>query len=819
MLVPLSWLTAVLPSLTASGREVADALLRVGLEVERVEVLGIEHLAVGRVLSFEPEPQKNGKTIRWCSVDVGEAEPRGIVCGAANFAVADLVVVALPGALLPGGFAIGARKTYGHVSDGMICSTRELGIGDDHDGILVLPAGTPVGADAAQLLGLGDEVLDIAVTPDRGYCLSVRGVARESAVALGLPYADPGARVLPGGLRRGVQVKLPDPARSGPGGCDRYVALTIEDVDPAASTPTWLRRRLERAGMRPISLAVDVTNYVMLELGQPLHAFDAGHLVGGIEVRRARAGERLVTLDGADRLLDTEDLVITDDDGPIALAGVMGGERTEISAGTTRILLESAHFDPLTTARTARRHRLPSEASRRFERGVDPALCVAAAAAAAALLADLGSASAVAVTDVDLRPDRPAISLNTAYPGQVGGRSVATAAVRRRLTQVGCNVTGDEPFTVIPPPWRPDLVASIDLVEEVLRLEGYDTLPARLPLAPAGRGLSTGQRQQRAVSRALAAAGFVEVSTSPFVAADPLGLPKGDPRRDALRLANPLSAQESCLRTTLLPGLLAALGRNVARGQHDVALYETGVVFQPRSATPTAPPPAGVRPPPEVLAALDASLPRQPLRAAAVLAGRAEPAGWWGPGRLVEWFDAVSAASAVAAALGASLIVRSAAHSPWHPGRCAALLLGEHVVGHAGELHPALCERWELPARSCAMELELEAVLAAAAAVVTAAKPVERYPPGLIDVAVQVDARVPAAAVQEALRAGAGPLLERVRLFDLWTGHPVPPGQRSLAYTLIFRASDRTLSGDEVNAARDRAVAAATRATGATLRS
>ncbi|HEV7208028.1 MAG TPA: phenylalanine--tRNA ligase subunit beta [Mycobacteriales bacterium] len=813
MLIPLSWLTAVLPSLTAGGREVADALLRVGLEVERVEVLGIEHLVVGRVASFAAEPQKNGKTIRWCSVDVGGNEPRGIVCGADNFVVGDLVVVALPGAVLPGGFAIGARKTYGHVSDGMICSTRELGIGDDHDGILVLPAGTPVGADAAQLLSLGDEVLDIAVTPDRGYCLSVRGVAREAAVALGLPYADPGARVLPGGLRRGVDVALPDPA-----GCDRYVALTIDGIDPDAATPTWLRRRLERAGMRPISLTVDVTNYVMLELGQPLHAFDQGRLSGGIAVRRAVAGERLLTLDGVDRVLDPGDLVIADDSGPIALAGVMGGEQTEISPATTRVLLESAHFEALTVARTARRHRLPSEASRRFERGVDPALCVAAAAAAAALLADLGAASAVAVTEVDLRPDRPAITLRPAYSGQVGGRPVPADAVRRRLHQVGCNVAGDDPFTVVPPPWRPDLVQAIDLVEEVLRLEGYDTLPSRLPLAPAGRGLTTGQRQRRAVSRALAAAGFVEVSASPFVAADPLGLPDSDPRREVLRLANPLSAQESCLRTTLLPGLLAALGRNLSRGQSDVALYELGVVFRPRPVTPVAPPAAGVRPAPEVLAALDASLPRQPLRAAAVLTGRAEPAGWWGPGRAADWSDAVSAAQSVAGALGVSLIAQADEHAPWHPGRCAALLLGDQVVGHAGELHPALCERWELPPRSCAMELELDGLLAAGADDVTLALPVSTYPPGLVDVAVLVATDVPATAVESALRGGAGPLLEQVRLFDVYTGPPVPAGQRSLAYTMIFRAADRTLSGEEVNAARDAALAAAQAATGASLR-
>ncbi|HVV30933.1 MAG TPA: phenylalanine--tRNA ligase subunit beta, partial [Mycobacteriales bacterium] len=346
MLVPLSWLGEVLPSLNATGRQVADALIRVGLEVERVEILGVDHLVVGRVLAFDAEAQKNGKTIRWCQVDTGDDAPRGIVCGADNFQPGDLVVVALPGAVLPGGFAISARKTYGHVSDGMICSARELGLGEDAGGILILDpdpsAGLVPGADAAAALDLVDEVLDIAVTPDRGYCLSLRGIARETAIALNLPYVDPGARVLPEGLGRGIDVTLDDPA-----GCDRYVAVTIADLDPTATTPLWMQRRLERAGMRPISLAVDVTNYVMLELGQPLHAFDADLLAGGVAVRPARSGERLVTLDGTDRALDPADLLITDESGPIALAGVMGGASTEIGPQTQRILLESAHFAPI----------------------------------------------------------------------------------------------------------------------------------------------------------------------------------------------------------------------------------------------------------------------------------------------------------------------------------------------------------------------------------------------------------------------------------------------------------------------------------------
>jgi len=806
MRVPLSWLKDLLPSLTASGREVADALISVGLEVERVEQLGIDELVIGRVVEFTPEPQKNGKTIRWCQVELGPDDVRGIVCGADNFAVGDLVVVALPGAVLPGGFEIAARKTYGHVSDGMICSARELGLGDDHGGIVIIdPVDAEVGADAAEALDLVDEVLDIAVTPDRGYCLSIRGVAREAAIAFDVPYADPGARVLPGDVRHGVEVTLADRDD-----CDRYVALEVAGLDPAAATPAWMRRRLERVGIRPISLAVDVTNYVMIELGQPLHAFDASKVTGGITVRRAGAGEKLTTLDEVARPLDGEDLVIADEAGPIALAGVMGGASTEIDGGTSRVLIESAHFAPVVIARAARRHRLTSEASRRFERGVDPALSGAAAAAAAALLAEYGGGHAVACTEVDLRRPSPTIELPLAFPGQVGGRHIPSEVVRHRLAQIGANLSGNDPVVVVRPPWRPDLAEPIDLVEEVLRLEGLDSLPVRLPKAPAGRGLTLAQRQRRAVSRRLAVEGYVEVQTVPFTSDNPLGLPDDDPRRDSLGLVNPLAANESRLRTTLLPGLLTAVGRNLARGQRSVALYETGQVFRPRAVRPIEPPPAAIRPSDEVLEALNASLPNQPEHAAVVLVGLAEPAGWWGPGREADWSDAVAAVAAAADTLGVTLDVRPASHAPWHPGRCAALYADDVLIGHAGELSPALLDRLELPARACAAEWSLDRLFAAATNTpLPSVGPVSTYPPGIVDVALIVPDSLAAADVEAALRRGAGPALESLVLFDLYRGVPVPDGHRSLAYTLTFRAADRTLSGEEVNAWRDAAIAAA----------
>jgi phenylalanyl-tRNA synthetase beta chain len=825
--VPLSWLREYvdLPE-DQSGREVGDRLVRAGLEVETVESFGHDvtgPLVIGEVLSFTDEKHSNGKTIRWCSVDVGEGEPRGIVCGALNFAVGDRVPVALPGCVLPGGFAITARKTYGHVSDGMICSARELGLGDEHSGILVLSDRPDIGADAAAVLELRDDVLDIAVTPDRGYALSVRGVAREAATAYAVELRDPAAvdaAAPAAGTTDGWPVRIEDES-----GCDRFVAVTVTGFDPGAPSPLWLQRRLARGGMRPISLAVDVTNYVMLELGHPLHAYDRAKLRGTIVVRRARAGERIETLDGTTRKLDADDLLITDDSGPIGIAGVMGGASTEVSAETSDVVLEAAHFDPATIARAARRHKLPSEASRRFERGVDSALGWAAARVAADLLVRLGGGRVEpGVTVVGEPPAREALEIPLDLPSRVVGTAYDDAGVVSALTAVGCAVEqlDDRRLRVTPPTWRPDLTDPYDLVEEVARLHGYDAIPPRLPVAPAGRGLTESQRQRRRVGRALAAAGCVEAPSYPFVgepAWDALGLPADDARRQALRLLNPLSDEEPLLRTTLLPGLLAALRRNVGRGTSDVALFEIGQVFRPRPDAPTGAPALGVdrRPTAEELAAQEAALPDQPTRVAAVLAGDAERPGWWGAGRPAGWADAVELARRVAREYAVELEVARDDHAPWHPGRCAVLRAGGTVVGHAGELHPRVVAALSLPPRSSALELDLD-LLAAASGGLVQAPTVSTYPVATQDVALVVEEGVPAAEVLAALRDGAGPLLEDLRLFDVYTGDQIGTGAKSLAFALRFRAQDRTLTVEEVTAARDAAVAEAARRTGAVLR-
>lgn len=840
MRVPLTWL-AEYASLApgATGREVAASFVAVGIEEEAVHGGDITGpLVVGRVLDYVDEPQKNGKVIRWCHVDVGDhgqrrsdGIPQEIVCGAHNFEAGDLVVVVLPGAVLPGGFAISARKTYGHVSNGMICSSDELGLGGDHDGIIVLSeflgaeaiADVRPGDDAIALLGLAEETVEVNVTPDRGYCFSMRGLAREYWHSQGSPpggYTDPAAIEVPAATADGYPVRLQDDAPiDGRVGCDRYVARIVRGIDPNRPSPLWMRNRLTQSGMRPISLAVDVTNYVMLALGQPLHAFDLDKLSGSIVVRRARPGERLTTLDDMERVLDPSDLMITDGgESLLAIAGVMGGASSEIDVGSTNVLIESAHFDPITIARSARRHRLVTEASKRFERFVDPAVAPAAAQLAATLLVRYGGGTIdPGVTDAgDGWPAALAYPLDPAEPGRIVGIDYPRERVVGILRDLGCEVADrpDGRLAVTPPSWRPDLGDAPDYAEEIARIDGYDHIPSVLPTPVGGRGLTHVQRVRRVVAATLAARGFNEVLTYPFVAAsfaDDLGLPQDDERRPAVRIANPLSDERPLFRTSVLASLVDAVRRNVGRGQRDLALFEIGLVALPGGAVASAPVPGvSQRPSEAALEDLLAAVPDQPRRVGVVLTGQAERPGWWGAGRPVQWSDAVAAVRAVAAALGVAVRVSAdAARAPWHPGRCARIeLLDGQLVGHAGELHPKVLARLDLPARSCAAEFDI-AVLAAACEAPTWMRPFSSYPHASSDIALVVDRAVPATQVEDTLRRGAGEHLESIALFDVYQGEQVSAREKSLAYRLTFRAADRTLTTTEVNAARDAAVALA----------
>ncbi|GAB2549923.1 phenylalanine--tRNA ligase subunit beta [Brachybacterium huguangmaarense] len=866
--IPLTWLADHVELEDGAGAEqVAASLVSVGLEEEAIlpaQVTG--PLVVGRVLDLVKEPQKNGKTINWCRVDVGpehneehdspkdpqpgeERPSRGIICGAHNFVPGDLVIVSLPGTVLPGPFPIAARKTYGHVSDGMICSTAELGLGEgvgpETEGIMVVGKGTLEGVtaepgdDAIALLGLGDEIVEINVTPDRGYAFSMRGVAREYSHATGRTFTDPAGEIEPAvGTRGGIPVQLRDeaPIHDRPG-CSRFVAVEVRGVDPTARSPRWMQQRLAQAGMRPISLVVDVTNYVMLDLGQPLHAYDAHQLVAPVVVRRARAGESIETLDGTTRTLDPEDLVIADSGGEqgdraIGVAGVMGGASTEVTDETVNIILEAATFDQVTVARSARRHRLPSEASKRFERGVDPLLPPIAAMRAARLIVEHGGGeSDPRVTDeaLDGYPAaREAITLPVGDAERVVGIAYTPEQVRGSLETIGCTVeeSGSGTLRVTPPSWRPDLRIREDLVEEIARLVGYEQIPSQLPAAPGGRGLTARQRGRRAARTALAEAGVVEVAGYPFVAEavfDDLGYPANDVRREAVRLANPLAEDEPLLRTEMLQTLLPTARRNLARGEESVAVSQLGTVFRARPGAGPAPiPSAASRPSDDELAAIDAALPEQPARLAVVVGGPSAPPSWQGTAEPWGWADALDLARRAAAAVGAGLEATSVEHAPFHPGRGAALHVtgadGEQVlVGHAGELHPRVVKALGLPARTSALELDLDAVIDAAPRVIRA-EPVPTFPVAKEDLAFVVDEFVPASAVEAAIVVGIGDVLESVRLFDVFRGEQTGEGKKSLAYAVRLRSADGTLSAEEIRGARDRAIAAVDTAVGGVLR-
>ena len=864
MRVPLDWLReyAEVPA-GATGTQVAADLVRVGLEEEGLHGGDVQGpLVVGRVLEVTPEQQKNGKTINWCQVDVGDAngtgEPQGIVCGAHNFAAGDLVVVILPGGVLPGNFEISARKTYGHVSAGMICSSLELGLGDDHDGIIVLTdwlgagaEGLKPGQDAIPLLGLDRETVEVNVTPDRGYCFSIRGIAREYSHSTGASFRDPAlVRVVDGAERpltappatpQGYAVELADQAPlEGVAGCDRFVARIVRGLDPQAKTPAWMATRLTEAGMRPISLAVDISNYVMLALGQPTHAYDLAKLDGPIVVRRARGGEKLTTLDDVERTLDPEDLLITDG-GEIVLgiAGVMGGASSEVSETTTDVLIEAAHFDQRTVARSARRHRLSTEASKRFERGVDPQLAPRAAQLMVELMVELGGGTAdPAVTDAgQVRAPEP-IALDPTMPTRYVGVDYSTERVTEILESIGCTVTvgsttategaatapaaaSDGILSVTPPTWRPDLTTPPDLVEEVARIDGYDKIPSVLPTAPGGRGLTHAQRVRRTVAAALAGQGLDEVLTYPFVGEcrfDELGLGADDGRRHAVRLANPLSDEAPLMRTELLQTLPEAVRRNLGRGAKDLALFEIDTVTHPDLARKAPVPGVGVKPDDAVLEEIRSAVPHQPLHVAIVATGQAERGGWWGPGRSADVTDVVGWAHAVCDALGVEVERLQTEREPFHPGRCVELTLPDGTtVGWAGELHPKVVKALGVPERTVAAELDLDVLIAASDRRAQGA-PLSNHPPAGSDIALTVPRSVSFGDVQESVRAGAGDLLESVRLFDVYRGDQIGEDQQSLAFHLVFRAPDRTLTTEEVNAARDAAVARAAADHGAVQR-
>jgi len=856
MRVPLSWLAEYVDLAPGTTPEdVHAALVKVGFEEEDIHTSDVTGpLVVGKVLEFTPEEQSNGKTIRWCQVEVGasaagEADVRGIVCGASNFEVGDKVVVSLPGAVLPGGFEIAARKTYGHVSDGMMASFKELGLGDDHSGIIrlnTMGVDPEVGSDAIALLGLDDSAVEINVTPDRGYAFSIRGVAREYAHSTGATFRDP-ATHLPaiGGAHLVAEFSTEYPVNidnSAPirnrAGVNVFVTRIVRGIDAKRSTPQWMSSRLRLAGIRPISLAVDITNYVMLELGQPIHGYDLDQLNGTLGVRRAKAGEKLTTLDGVERALNAEDLLITDNRGPIGLAGVMGGAETELSDATVNVLVEAANFDPVSIARTARRHKLPSEASKRFERGVDPEVAEVAAGRVVQLLVDLAGGTAEDhgsfISLLEPAQITRTIELPANFVTDLIGYEYTPAQIRETLAEIGATVVDGrvdpqgriETYAVTPPSWRPDLTDKWTLAEEVARITGFDVIPTELPVAPPGRGYTTSQQVRRRVSDALAAAGLTETLSYPFfdeATNNLFATPTGEPVAQ-IRLSNALDASQGWMRTSILPGLLGTAARNRSRGFSDVAVFELGRVFLPEAGKAYGHEmfPGAVRPTEQQLAAVAAGLPPQPYKLAAVFSGDAVLKQ---PGTKAAAFDythALDALKTIALGAGVEIEVRQGSHASFHPGRCAEVVIGdgtnaETVIGYAGEIHPEVAESFNLAGRVAALELDLDALSALAGNPVEA-EAVPVMPAATQDLSLVVNAEIPADAVLAAVVAGAGELLEDARLVDVYAGEGLPEGTRSLTFALRFRASDRTLTQAEATEAKQAGVAAATAAFGATIR-
>lgn len=830
MRIPLSWLREHV-DVPFSGDALADAeavhaaLVRIGLEEEEIHGTPITGpVVVGQVLEFADEPQSNGKTIRWCQVLTAPGESRGIVCGAHNFAVGDKVVVSLPGAVLPGPFPISARTTYGHVSDGMIASARELGLGDEHDGILrlvTLGLDPEVGTDAIALLGLDDVAVEINVTPDRGYALSMRGVAREYSHSTGAVFRDPALALSPS-RASGFTVAVRDDAPiHGRPGCDAFVTRVVRGIDPSRPTPAWMISRLSLAGIRSISLVVDITNFVMLELGQPIHGYDLQKLTGGITVRRARAGELLVTLDNQSRTLHPEDLLITDESGPVGLAGVMGGASTEISSITIDVLIEAAHFEPVSIARTARRHKLPSEASRRFVRGVDPLVAEPAAQRVVDLLVELAGGTPDALGSVWIDAPSPVpIHLPEGYIDALVGVDFSLDEITDSLEVIGCTLAVQtDGWRVVPPSWRPDLVDAAGLAEEVARIVGYDRIPAVLPIAPPGRGLTRPQRVRRAVADALAASGLTEVLAYPFVSAADNALIAG-PDAPSTVVVNATDSEAARLRRTLLPGLVRIAHRNLARGLTDVAIFELGAVFHPeagRSYGTTEVPPGGTRPSEAALAELQQSIPPQPRYVAALVLGERRARGIGQASESAGIADALEAARAVASVVGVELRVETGTHPALHPGRTAALWVGSTPIGVAGELLPAVALERDLPRQVGVLELDLDALIAASTGEVVAGG-IAGYPAATQDLSVVVADDVPAGAIRDAVIEGAGALLETAVVVDDYRGTGLEPGTKSITLALRFRADDRTLTAAEATEAKLAGLALATERYGAALR-
>ena len=797
MRVPLSWLREITP-VEASAEELARRLPVHGLQVEEIVRPGadISGVVVARVLEIEEVP--GAEKVILSRVDAGDG-PREVFVGVRNIKPGDLVPYATPGSRLPDGREIGRREMMGRTSEGMLCSAQELSISDDHSGILILDADAKVGEDIRETLGLDDEILDIDITPNRPDLLSIVGIAREVAALYKLPLTIPSAG-LTGGEEDtpSVATVTVEDGR----GCPRYLARVITGVTVGPS-PAWMQRRLMACGMRPVSGPVDVTNYVLLELGHPQHAFDLAKLRGrAIVVRRPRKGERrLRTLDGVERELERDDVLICDAEGPVAVGGIMGGAESEVGEGTTEILLEAAYFDPRRVLRTARRMGLRTEASVRFERGADPEAPPVAAARAATLMAQIGGGT-VAQGAIDVYPRPPktkAIRLRVPRVNAVLGIKEAPDDIASGLMTLGCRVDSQTrtAIRIVPPTFRPDLRIEEDLIEEVARLYSYERIPLTLPASGRAGGLTEEQKLRRLARRLMLGAGLSEAQTLSMVPPslpDRLELAPDHPWRKTLSLANPLSEEESVLRPSLMPGLLLVAAKNLARRNTSVSVFEIGNAFTPS----------------------DDVLPVETLSVAWLRTGPVQTS-WHRPHRDFDFFDAKGVVECLTEGLGVPPATFEAVErQPFHAGRCARVLLGGTDIGLIAELHPRAARALDLPSRVAVGELRLAPLLEAARTAAPGDLP--RFPAVTRDLALLVPNETPGAEVEAVIREGGGELLEGVDVFDVYPGEEFGQiGRVSLAFALSFRRPDRTLTDGEVGEVMAR-IQSAAEAAGWTVR-
>jgi phenylalanyl-tRNA synthetase beta chain len=806
MRISLKWLSEYVD--ISGAEELARQLTAVGLEVEAIERTGqgLDGVVSARILSSEKH--ENAEKLSVTRVDAGRGEPLQIVCGAKNYAVGDVVPLATVGTTLPGGTKIERAKLRGVESFGMLCSAKELGLAADASGLLILPKDVKPGTPIAEALQLSDVFLEINVTPNRPDALSHVGIAREVAAILGKKLRMPAPALAEEGT---PAAKLAKVRIDAPEKCPRYAARVIEGVKIGPS-PLWLQRRLEGCGVRSISNVVDATNFVLLELGHPLHAFDLDKVAGHeIVVRTARPGEKITTLDGKERSLEGEDLLIADRDRGSALAGVMGGGDSEISAGTTRVLLESAWFQPSGIRRTSRKQGLKSEASYRFERGADPGMVIPAVDRCAALIAELsGGTVRPGIVDVHPVKQKPiTVKLRWKRPAEILGMEIARADARKILKGLGFveKAADEKGAAFVVPSWRVDVSIEEDLVEEIVRTKGYAAIPETLPGIAVDAPVEA--LELRAVARiraALEAAGFAEAVNFSFVAErelepfeQPVATGDGSGRAVGVALKNPISADLSVMRTNLVPSLLKNAVHNRRQRVDDVRLYEIASVYQPHHDPrdkPTC----------------------ESIEVAAVLCGKRSPVGWAaGANEPVDFYDAKAAAQGVLDALGVQARWVARAEGWLHPRTSATLraVEGDEVLGEVGEIHPRVAATFDLPRGVLALRLSLDALMRHAK-LVPQYRPIPRLPAVLRDLAVVVADEIPAASVEALVREE--PLVESVTLFDVYRGAPLPAGKKNLALAISYRASDRTLTDAEADAAHAAIVKRLAEKVGAELR-